>query len=159
MDLNGGRRRIPLVEEPKRPPWMVIILVIAGLVVAACAVSNVRLRLSEIENPFEGRFADRSSDVVEREVVEPGAPPRWVNHPEVRYPDEGFEAPGGEGRVTLDCGVRRGRLRECFIVDESPPGFGFGEAGLQATRRARVTETADPDARIRFSIRFLPPPE
>lgn len=70
----------------------------------------------------------------------PGAgdgPPQIIRGPtrgELRavHPPEAFRRRTG-GRATLVCRVRLDtRLEACRIVDESPPGLGFGQAALSA---------------------------
>lgn len=68
-------------------------------------------------------------------------------------------APVNDGVVTLECRViRDGRLSDCVILSETPAGQGFGQAALEAARRARVSrETfgrATSGAKVRFTTRF-----
>ena len=64
-----------------------------------------------------------------------GSGPRFVRGPttaELRaaHPREAFRKRQG-GRATLSCTVRLDtRLENCRIIDETPPGMGFGNAGL-----------------------------
>ena len=70
------------------------------------------------------------------------------------------EVPRGvrEGVVILDCQVQAdGRISDCSVVSETPPGMGFAEAAIRATRRARLNrrEVARAvDGRVRFTTRF-----
>lgn len=173
MDLNGGRRPTPLIEEPRRPPWMVIILVIAALVVVGWVASNVRVRIDLPEGPAPAGDEERPipiepdsepSRVVEsagRELVPPpstAGPTKWAEVPAPRYPRRGFRAPGGEGRVTLSCLVRGDRrLETCQIAAEDPEGYGFGRSALAAASEARVATEVPPGARVQFSIRYVLP--
>lgn len=65
-------------------------------------------------------------------------PPRIIRGPtqgELRaiHPPEAFRRRMG-GRATLACRVRLDtRLEACRIIDESPPGLGFGQAALAAS--------------------------
>lgn len=83
MDFNGDRRRIPLIEEPRRPPWMLIVLAIAGLVVALWAVSNIRVRFdppaannatADSDKLLVVSPGDLPPETVERDVIEPVPP-------------------------------------------------------------------------------------
>lgn len=71
------------------------------------------------------------------------APPRWVRRPngedvELAYPVAARRA-GLDGYIRLRCRINlRGSLEDCAILDESPPGMGFGEAALQLSRHFAV---------------------
>ncbi|HST91442.1 MAG TPA: hypothetical protein VLJ13_04515, partial [Brevundimonas sp.] len=48
-------------------------------------------------------------------------------------------APVREAAVTLECVVRSsGRLSDCVVLSETPPGQGFGAAALAGARTARL---------------------
>ncbi len=52
------------------------------------------------------------------------------------------------GRASVNCAIRFDeRVDDCRIVSESPSGFGFGEAGLQAVRFFRYRPPATADGR------------
>lgn len=180
MDLNGGRRPTPLVETPKRPPWMLIILLIAAGVVIAWVIPNLRIPMGdaagEVESPRP--VAQAEVEVVKREdliEVRPASPdvvpdqetatvrlpveaPRWERSPMPDYPREGISVPGGKARVMIGCVVQSNQgLGDCVILREDPPGYGFGVAALRATRRARVTEDIQPGARVAYTSRFVMP--
>lgn len=183
MDLNGGRRRTPLVETPKRPPWMLIILLIAAGVVILWVVSNLHITIGDAagdEDPPPPPAAEAPLEVVEREaLIEvrpaeaapdtaarsetatvrlPSETPRWARTPMPDYPREGFGVPGGRARVTISCIVQSNHtLGDCAILREDPPGYGFGLAAVRAARRARVTDEARPGARVTYTTRFVPP--
>ncbi len=167
MDFNGDRRRIPLIEEPRRPPWMVIVLAVAGLVVILWAVFNIRVGfdLPAANNPTADSEdlpvvapGDVPSGTVERGVIEPVSPPDWAVPPRVEYPDAGARAPGGAGRVVLSCRVRADRSPErCLILSEAPEGYGFGRSAVAGARRGRVSADTPPGARVQFVVRFIPP--
>ncbi len=61
-----------------------------------------------------------------------------------------------EGRVELECTVRPdGRVSDCVVRSETPRGFGFGEAALNAARRARLSPGSVPvGGKVRFGTRF-----
>lgn len=69
-------------------------------------------------------------------------PPRIIRGPTVGelrtlHPREAFRRRMG-GRATLACRVRLDTtLSDCRLVDETPPGMGFGEAALAAARYFR----------------------
>lgn len=71
-----------------------------------------------------------------------GQGPRLVRGPtqgELRavHPREAFRKRQG-GKATLSCRIRLDqRLENCAVVDESPPGLGFGQAALAASRYFR----------------------
>lgn len=66
--------------------------------------------------------------------------------------------------VELECEVQlNGRLRNCVVLSETPPGQGLGRTALEGARRARVAPRSasdTPDAgdgrppKIRFTTRF-----
>lgn len=79
--------------------------------------------------------------------------PRWAVRPMPRYPDEGA---GQVGEVRLSCTVlTSGRLGECDIVSETPPGFGFGREAVAAARRASL-EARESEGTVSFPMRFRP---
>jgi hypothetical protein len=179
MDLNGGRRRIPLIEEPRRPPWMLIILLVAAAVVIAWVISNLRIGTDGDEDaaapaPTPAPVSASREAVVERVERIPVRPPsasgdplvvvraeapRWDRHPAPDFPEEGFSAPGGKGRVTLTCVVQSNRgLGDCVILEEDPPGHGFAAAAIRAARRARLTDESRPGAQVTYTTRFIPSP-
>ena len=171
MDFNGGRRRIPLIEEPRRPPWMLIILVIAAGVVLLWAATSVRIRIDLPKAPVpQGdelvRVAPEAvtqRETVETvETVEPVPPlragPKWAYQPSVEYPRAGMRAPGGEGRVVLACVAGADQsLQDCRIVSETPQGYGFGRSALASAREARLSPDARAGAKLQFTVRFTPP--
>ncbi len=69
-------------------------------------------------------------------------PPRIIRGPTVGelrglHPREAFRQRRG-GRATLACRVRLDTtLSDCRLVDETPPGVGFGQAALAASRYFR----------------------
>jgi TonB family protein len=55
------------------------------------------------------------------------------------YPKAAFRA-GVSGRATLSCEVSvEGRLQDCKVIDETPPGYDFGDAALKLSRYFRMT--------------------
>jgi len=176
MDLNRGRRRIPLSEEPRRPPWKLIVFILGGLALLAALWSalDIQLKVREVTPriPVDDQVlipvapADGPPpEVVEEEAVEPAPPPgpnregpKWAKLPSAEFPRAGIRAPGGQGRVVLACVAgANGSLHGCRVVSETPTGYGFGRSALEGTRRARLTSDARPGAKIQFTVRFVPP--
>lgn len=71
------------------------------------------------------------------------------------YPRRALNA-GLSGRVTLACVVQRSLRLECSIVEEDPPGHGFGQAGLRIARRFRA-ERQFPDGRTTVGAQVTVP--
>lgn len=176
MDLNRGRRRIPLSEEPRRTPWKLIVFILSGLALLAALWSalGIEIKTREVAPriPVEEQVlipvapADGPPDVVEEEVVEPVPPPpgsnlqgpKWAKLPTAEFPEAGMRAPGGQGRVVLACVAGPDQsLRACRVVSETPAVYGFGRSALKGVREARLTRDAQPGAKIQFTIRFVPP--
>jgi TonB family protein len=54
------------------------------------------------------------------------------------YPSKAF-ANGLAGQATLVCQVdASGSLKDCFVIDESPAGYGFGDAALKLSSKFRL---------------------
>ena len=77
------------------------------------------------------------------------------------YPPDAL-ARGVSGRATVECQIiREGLLDHCSILEEDPPGQGFGDAAI----RVAFEHYARPDAegrfavgrRVRVPIQFTPP--
>lgn len=69
--------------------------------------------------------------------------PQWLERPEGTdlaelYPTRAVRS-GRGGRVVLDCVVRADGRVQCSVASEDPPGFGFGEASLRASRLFRMS--------------------
>ncbi|HWA00122.1 MAG TPA: TonB family protein [Caulobacterales bacterium] len=62
--------------------------------------------------------------------------PRWTRRPSnlARYYPARAVARNIEGAVTLDCAVRTTGALECWVVSETPAGWGFAEAALRMSR-------------------------
>lgn len=169
MDLRGGHRRTPLIEEPRRPPWLwILILVLAGTAVA-WAATNADIDFERFI-PKPERIETRTSEVVEAERatrdpgptpapdVREGAAVRWAVQPTPRYPEAGLAV--GHARVRLGCFVQPDfSLGQCVVLQETPPGYGFGASALASVRDARVTSDSPVGARVDFSMRYVPPDE
>ena len=69
----------------------------------------------------------------------------WQRRPQPRFPATRY----AEGFVVTTClTTAEGRLRECVVEMEHPHDGGFGEATLRAADRARLRNTAQPDAPV-----------
>ena len=94
------------------------------------------------------------------------APPRWLRQPDGddltrAYPDAAARARLSGGAL-LHCWFdAAGRLRDCQVVDETPPGQHFGAAALQLAPRFQAAATCDGQSiegkDIRIPIRFVAP--
>jgi protein TonB len=93
--------------------------------------------------------------------------PDWVRLPSdqdliAAYPAEARKR-GVRGAAVLDCGLTDGgRLTDCQIAQESPPGYGFGAAALRVSTRFQMTAFY-PDGRpvaggrVQIPVHFGPP--
>lgn len=75
---------------------------------------------------------------------------RWMHRPPRRdfqnaFPRRALYA-GQQGHVTLACTANGGGGLECSVASEDPPGFGFGRAALDLSRKFRL-EPMTPDGR------------
>lgn len=81
---------------------------------------------------------------------------RWVREPSTSYPNRGTNT--NLASVTLSCIAQEGgRLGDCVVESEFPPGRGFGSAALQGAGRARVA--SEPPGRehgrlVTWTMRF-----
>ena len=87
------------------------------------------------------------------------SPPDWRTRPAPNYPEPAQRNGVEAGHATLSCEVLSdGRIGVCDVVDEGPPGQGFGDAALSSMRDARVRPQSidgfQTDGRIRFTVRF-----
>ncbi|HEY8616384.1 energy transducer TonB [Phenylobacterium sp.] len=90
--------------------------------------------------------------------------PDWQQRPTFEemmkvYPEPANRAEVG-GRAILECGVTaQGALTGCTVIEETPAGFGFGEAALKLTDKFRMrpmTRDGRPvsGGKVRIPIRF-----
>jgi len=89
--------------------------------------------------------------------------PRWTERPNAadftrHYPRRALER-GREGRVVLDCVVAANRRIGCSVAEETPAGWGFGDAALrisEAFRMSPMLENGQPTegGRVRVPISF-----
>lgn len=85
--------------------------------------------------------------------------PRWRERPQADFPNKALRLGIDAGEVELQCPVDAdGRIPSCWILNETPPGAGFGEAALAGAVGARLEpRTVDGIATpgtVRFRTRF-----
>lgn len=88
--------------------------------------------------------------------------PSWARSPQPQYPATAMANGIGSGRVTLRCVVKKtGVVADCTILQETPPGQGFGESAISAAQSAQISpRSADGmavGAMVQFSIRYEAP--
>lgn len=60
-----------------------------------------------------------------------------------------------QGVVEVSCLVAsNGTLDDCRVISERPTGQGFGQAALESTRKARLSNSNSAGARVNFTVRF-----
>ncbi len=66
--------------------------------------------------------------------------PAWATLPRPSFPRAASHARIRAASVHLSCTITmEGRITACSLIDETPPGYGFGEAALKAMRVASMT--------------------
>lgn len=90
--------------------------------------------------------------------------PAWVRQPAPLYPELALRRGVESGDVALVCvALASGRMGDCEVLRESPPGAGFAEAAVASTRQARIEprriDGVRTDSRVAFTIRFRLAPE
>lgn len=90
--------------------------------------------------------------------------PAWVKRPVPEFPMLALRRGVEEGAVVLRCEtLASGEFGACEALGETPPGAGFAEAALAATRQARVRPYSidgfETDSDVTFTVRFRMPPE
>lgn len=166
MDPGGDRRKTPLVEEPRRPPWRWIVALAAAAVLVAWIASSIRVELIPV---YPDAAAPPASEAPATDGPAPDTPPppavassprpRWLIQPSPEYPMTALEV--GSGEVVLNCGVQGDQtLGDCRVVDEAPGGYGFGRSAIEAAHRAKVTPDSPIGVRVQFTVRYrLPYPD
>jgi TonB family protein len=83
----------------------------------------------------------------------PVAPQHWIRTPAAAdfwkyYPSKAKDQ-GIQGRVVVRCVVGDdGQMTDCVVVEERPPGYGFGDATLKVVAMFKKTPTPHgPDAK------------
>ena len=72
--------------------------------------------------------------------TEAASNPQWVRRPTPAFPQAAQRRGVNQGRAVIHCAIKAdGRLDDCVVLEEDPPGLGFGREGLRAARRARAT--------------------
>jgi len=170
--------------EPKRHGsralrWLLIAALVIIALVLAVYLSGARFTLREVS------YVDESVDL---EIIEPLPPPvaqpavppppkasvgpngevvkapTWVKVPVPVFPTLAMRRGVEEGVVVLRCEtLATGQFGACEALSETPPGAGFAEAAIAATRQARVSPYSidgfQTDSSVTFNVRFRPPPE
>lgn len=66
--------------------------------------------------------------------------PNWRTMPIAEFPSRATQNNIEVGEAIISCELlATGRLTNCTVVSEDPPGYGFGESAIRASRRARIT--------------------
>jgi len=177
--MSGPEDVIPSTSKARHPSkamrilqivmiWALILGVMVGLaaVIGGVLRDSVTLldrQLAQMQasttvatdGPVPVAVAPPPPQVVDGHVI---TNPTWITVPSPVYPDSALRGMRS-GRVALACDAAPdGRIAACTIVEEDPPGAGFGAAALEAARTARLSpRTVDgvPVAsEIRFTMRF-----
>lgn len=104
--------------------------ILCGFLLAAAGSALAQV---QVPRPVE---LQRSPDAAEMERLYPAS----------------ARAAGKAGQVELECTVQAGgALADCAVMVESPAGYGFGDATLQAVPQLRIRD-ARPGARVRVPL-------
>ncbi|HEY1752209.1 MAG TPA: energy transducer TonB [Caulobacteraceae bacterium] len=143
-----------------------------GFGAAALALANAGV--DGAERPFAVKARGAASPIVFRFTADPPAvtpdvfaspvviDPDWAAYvPPINpvYPKAAFRA-GVSGRATLSCLVSaEGRLQDCKVIEQTPPGYDFGDAALKLSRSFRMTPqlrdgVAVGGAKVTFPVAF-----
>ncbi len=136
----------------------------AVLGAASGLLAKFRLEMSGLK----GRFTTVELAIQWSAAPEPAAPipdPRWVQGPAASALGSAFPAKAvalglAHGRAGLSClADRLGRMTQCQVVGEDPPGAGFGEAAVMLSKDMALnlwTEDGRPveGQRVGFTIPF-----
>lgn len=114
-------------------------LLIAGLMVAAIA-SDATAASDVCAIPAEGA-GNMPADVARatREMTNP----QWLTVPDAStlarlYPPKAIRR-NVSGSALVECRVQLDQtLTDCKVLEETPPGYGFGQATIQFLRKARI---------------------
>lgn len=85
--------------------------------------------------------------------------PSWLQAPEPAFPRAALRKGVETGAVSLECQAdAQGRISACEIVDETPPGAGFGAETVRAAMKARIRPRlidGEPGAsQVAFTVRY-----
>jgi len=168
----GRRRRGPW----GRRLWRIVALVVVALLFVVYFVGAT----------FTLKEVSYTDDSVDLEIIEPLTPPvaqpasppppsvgpngevvrppAWVKVPVPVFPALAMRRGVEQGVVVLRCEtLATGEFGACEALSETPPGAGFAEAAIAATRQARVRPYSidgfETDSSVTFNVRFRPPPE
>ncbi len=93
--------------------------------------------------------------------------PQWLHAPDAEALAKAFpavaQAMAVDGRAALSCDPGPdGRMQACKVTSESPPGLGFGQVALDASREFRIrapSKGAVAGGTLTIPIRFQVPPD
>lgn len=173
-DLPGATT--PPVEGPrwlwvKLGGWATALLLLAGAAWGvAWTATHVRVDFDLPRLPDIPRSETLPSYTVPPEPSSAPAPymgddgraitnPAWAQGPEPAFPRAAQRAGEETGAVSLTCQTdAEGRMRACQIVEETPPGVGFGEETVKAAMKARVrprlVDGQPSESEIAFTVRY-----
>jgi hypothetical protein len=114
-----------------------------AIVVLAALTGFTGWMFSQPQQPTDPAEQAAITAPKERDPLGVIAPVAWDKAPTPRelgrlYPAEGG---GDKGLVRLRCTVLADFSAFCSVVDENPPGRGFGEAAVKASERLRAAPT------------------
>jgi protein TonB len=138
----------------------------SGFVASVCVSAALLVGFCEVDAAFA-----QETDATQPTPSPPPAPkienPHWVRIPDADdlyrvYPRSAAHLNLG-GRVVISCVVTTtGTLDSCSVVNETPPGNGFGTAGLELSKHFRMSTTTSDGrptagASVVIPIKFTPP--
>jgi TonB family protein len=121
-----------------------------GKALAACVVAGAMLSPNAIAE---------APPTIER--------PQWIERPTgddfVRFYPVAALHQNVTGRAVLECAVDRNGRISCSVIEETPTGWGFGDAAVRISRAFRMSPqladgTSVAGGRVRIPIRFMVSP-
>lgn len=121
--------------------------------------NEAEMRAAEVRGPKSAETPSAPRSPTDKLTLEVRVAPSWVEMPRPEYPATAARQNIENGRVQMECFVRPdGVIAACIVLDETPPGVGFGRAALAAARDARLNPGSvagvSKPGRIRFSTSF-----
>jgi hypothetical protein len=92
---------------------------------------------------------------------EPRGLPHWIHRPTGDdvvqvFPARALEA-GKEAHTSMSCKVTaEGTLTQCVITEETPPGWGFGQASLALAPKFLMSPKTDADVSVEGGTVVIP---